>query len=167
MSDQYFINRQDRYMWFNHCPELADYFASIVEKICDYSFSVTPDGNTSYPRAIDFDYLNTLTGKQKFITSLRDAMNKVIQCRSSDKVTSSHDTIVYPLMQMGQYGIRQEEQVMAKLLEECEHGDHVHLASGYFNLPKIYMNAMLRNTGSFSVLSASPQVCIILTILIQ
>ena len=163
MSDQYFINRQDRYMWFKQCPELADYFTAIVETICDHSFTVTPDGNTCYPKAINFDYLNTLTGKQKFISSLRHEMNKVIQYQSTAKITSSCDTMVYPLVQMGQYKIRQEEQVMVKLLEECNHGDHVHLASGYFNLPKIYMNTLLRNMGSFSVLAASPQVLSIIT----
>lgn len=158
MSDQYFINRQDRYMWLKECPELADYFTAIVETICNHSFAVTPEGSTCYPKAVDFDYLNTLNGKQKFISSLRDEMNKVICYQSTNEVTSMYDTIVYPLVQMGQYDIRQEEQVMVKLLEECTCGDHVHLASGYFNLPKIYMNTMLSNLGSFSVLAASPQV---------
>lgn len=157
MSDQYFINRQDRCVKFLDCPQLADYCANIIKTICDHSFTVTSNGNTHLPKAVDFNYLNSYSSKQHFISSLKEAMEEVIL---QQPITEHNgcDTVVYPLIQMGQYGIQQEEQVMVKMLEKANHGDHIHLASGYFNLPQIYMDAMLNSSARYSVLAASPQV---------
>ena len=157
LSDQYFVNRQDRCMKFLDCSQLADYCANVVKTICDYSFTVTSDGDTSLPKAINFDYLNSISGKQYFISSLQEAMKEVIQ-QQSTPWDHACDTIAYPLIQMGQYSIRQEEQVMVKMLQEADDGDHIHLASGYFNLPQIYMDAMLKSSAASSVLAASPEV---------
>ena len=158
MSDQYFINRQDRCVKFSDCPELADYCVNVVKTICNHSFTVTPNGLTCLPRSVGFDYLNSRSGKQRFITSLKEAMEGVIVHQPTPKDHDSYDTVVYPLVQMGQYGIQQEEQVMYKLLKEANHCDHIHLASGYFNLPKKYMSLMLKSLARYSVLAASPEV---------
>ena len=158
MSDQYFINRQDRYVKFLDCPELADYCVNVVKTICNHSFTVTPSGLTCLPRAVGFDYLHSRSGKLHFISSLKEAMEGVILHRPTLKDRDSHDTVVYPLIQMGQYGIQQEEQVMCKLLKGASQGDHIHLASGYFNLPKKYMSQMLKSPARYSVLAASPEV---------
>lgn len=157
MSDQYFVNRQDRCMKFLDCSELADYCSNIVKAVCDHSFTVTSDGHTSLPKSVNFDYLNTISGKEYFITSLKEAMKEVILQQHTPQDLGC-DTIVYPLIQMGQYGIRQEEQVIVKMLQEANDGDHIHLASGYFNLPQIYMDAMLKSSANSSVLAASPEV---------
>ena len=159
LSDQYFINRQDRYVKFSGCPDLADYCVNIIKAICDHSFTVSSDGGTCLPKAVNFDYLNSSSGKRYFISSLKEAMEEVIQYRPTP-LNHDCDTIVYPLIQMGQYGIRQEEQVMVKMLQEADRGDHIHLASGYFNLPQIYMDSMLKNSARCSVLAASPEVYI-------
>ena len=157
MSDQYFINRQDRYMKFLDSPELANYCAKIVKTICDHSFTVTSNGHTCLPKAVNFDYLNSISGKKHFISSLKEAMEVVMLHHPTPEHHGS-DTVVYPLVQMGQYGIQQEEQVMVKLLKEANGGDHIHLASGYFNLPPIYMDPMLKSSANYSVLAASPEV---------
>lgn len=68
------------------------------------------------------------------------------------------DTVVFPLLQMGQYGIRQEEEVTATLLERLRAEERLHLASGYFNLPPRYTQALLEAAGCVSILAASPQV---------
>ena len=144
-------------MKFLNCPELADYCANIVKAICDHSFTVTSNGQTCPPKAVNFNYLNSTSGKQHFISSLKEAMEEAILHQPTPEHDDS-DTVVYPLVQMGQYGIQQEEQVMVKMLQEANHGDHIHLASGYFNLPQIYMNPMLKSSAEYSVLAASPEV---------
>ena len=157
MSDQYFINRQDRYVKFLDSPELADYCTNIIKTICDHSFTVTSNGQICLPKAVNFDYLNSSSGKHHFISSLKEAMEEVMLYRPTPQRHGS-DTVVYPLVQMGQYGIQQEEQVMVKMLQEANCSDHIHLASGYFNLPQIYMDPMLRSSAKYSVLAASPEV---------
>jgi len=158
LSDQYFINRQDRCIKLLDCPRLADYCVNVVKAICDHSFIFTSNGKTCQPKAVNFDYLNSNSGKRHFISSLKEAMEEVVLYQPTSQHHSSCDTMVYPLVQMGQYGIHQEEQVMVKMLQEAGQGDHIHLASGYFNLPQIYMDTMLKSSGSCSVLAASPEV---------
>ena len=144
-------------MKFLDSPELADYCANIVKTICDHSFTVTSNGQTCLPKAVNFDYLNSSSGKQHFLSSLKEALEGVMLHHPTSERDGS-DTVVYPLVQMGQYGIQQEEQVMVKLLQEANDGDHIHLASGYFNLPQIYMDPMLKGSANYSVLAASPEV---------
>lgn len=144
-------------MKFLDCPELADYCVKVVKTVCDHSFTVTNTGHACLPKAVNFDYLNSSSGKQYFISSLRNAMKEVILHQPTPE-NHGCDTIVYPLIQMGQYGIRQEEQVMVEMLKEAGDGDHIHLASGYFNLPQIYMDTMVNSSARYSVLAASPEV---------
>ena len=68
------------------------------------------------------------------------------------------DTVVFPLLQMGLYGIHQEQEVTTRLLAGLGEGERLHLASGYFNLPPQYTSALLAAAGDVSVLAASPQV---------
>lgn len=69
-----------------------------------------------------------------------------------------YDTVVFPLLQLGLYGINQDELAMQELLQRVEPGETVLLASGYFNLPPSYLEAILSSRGEYLVLAASPQV---------
>lgn len=59
---------------------------------------------------------------------------------------------------MGYYGIRQDELATQRLLSSIGESGEVHLASGYFNLPPQYIDAIFRGKGRCHVLAASPQV---------
>lgn len=95
-----------------------------------------------------------------------NAVNKLVPPEPSSEVHErkggvageSLDTVVYPLVQMGYYGIRQDELVTQRLLCGVDATDHVYLASGYFNLPPQYTDAILRGQGKCHVIAASPQV---------
>lgn len=43
LSDQYFVNRQDRYVLIRDAPELANFFESLVQGVSDVSFMLTPE----------------------------------------------------------------------------------------------------------------------------
>lgn len=71
-----------------------------------------------------------------------------------------YDTAVFPLLQMGQYGIRQDEEVTMRLLEGVKREEKLCLASGYFNLPPQYTRSLFQAAGDISILAASPEVWI-------
>ncbi|GAA6025151.1 hypothetical protein JCM11491_000233, partial [Sporobolomyces phaffii] len=51
LSRDYFTNRQDRYIEFNHHPPLADFFSSLVAVTSSYSYRVIAgDTSTPHPR---------------------------------------------------------------------------------------------------------------------
>ncbi|XP_023211787.1 CDP-diacylglycerol--glycerol-3-phosphate 3-phosphatidyltransferase, mitochondrial-like, partial [Centruroides sculpturatus] len=45
LSDQYFTNRQDRYIIFENCPHLADYFDNLVNTVSTFSFQLRQDNS--------------------------------------------------------------------------------------------------------------------------
>lgn len=73
-------------------------------------------------------------------------------------IEGGYDTVVFPLLQMGQYGIHQDEEVSTRLLEGVKRREMLCLASGYFNLPPQYTKALLQAAGDISILAASPEV---------
>lgn len=164
LSRDYFIDRQDRYFLFENCPELTDFFADLVNCMADHSFSLQRDGSTRRPKACSIDPLSSRKTAKQFRTSLASSVKKLIQPASdkdsikSQKAYTDLDTVVYPLVQMGHYGIYQDELATQRLLASVGAADEVHLASGYFNLPPQYINAIFRGKGKCHVLAASPQV---------
>ena len=46
LSDNYFTNRQDRYVQFNNCPEICDFFSGLVKTVSRFSLSLHADNST-------------------------------------------------------------------------------------------------------------------------
>ena len=151
------MDRQDRYIVFKNCRQVADYFAAVIHCVAGHSFTLNDRGSTEKPSAITEDPLASKQAARKFRTSLKQAVEEITLDRFSDAAIEN-DTTVYPLIQMGYYDIRQDELVSQKLLEELKRGERLFLASGYFNLPPQYINAILGAGGKCEILAASPQV---------
>ncbi len=163
------MDRQDRYIWFKNCPQLTDYFAELVTTTCSHSFTLKPHGTTEAPSSVATDPLSSRQAAQVFRTSLNRAISDLIQKQHPmDKdivcggeglnVKEGLDTAVFPLVQMGYYNIRQDEEMTEELFEGLSDGDRLCLASGYFNLPPRYVEALLEGKGEYHILAASPQV---------
>ncbi|GIY96968.1 CDP-diacylglycerol--glycerol-3-phosphate 3-phosphatidyltransferase, mitochondrial [Caerostris extrusa] len=167
LSDQYFCNRQDRYIVFYDCKELSDYFDHVVQTVSSMSLLLTQDnsvvlhpGWSIHPSEGNF---------KEFVSKGQKSLQRIIN-NAKTRNLSNHtgdsgidlkgsDTLVYPLLQMYTFGIRQDEQVTERFLRWAEPNSHIKLASGYFNLTSHYMNIILKSSKSFfSLLVASPKV---------
>lgn len=164
MSRDYFVDRQDRYIWFKDCPELVDFFARLLNVVTAHSYSLKPDGTTAKPTALINDPLVSRKNVQEFQNSLEKAVKEIVEPvpihTSSESETQAKelDTVVYPLIQMGYYDITQDEVVTQKILKELKPNEKIYLASGYFNLPPQYSKAILAGKGEYNILASSPQV---------
>ena len=163
LSEDYFTHRQDRYIMFSDSPNLADHFAELAGTISAHSYNVEPD--MSMNSELEFDHLASTKNARKYRKILSEKINKMLATANSEhnsadssNVDEGYDTAVFPLLQMGQYGIQQEEEATTRLLEGVERGERLCLASGYFNLPPQYTRALLQAAGDILVLAASPQV---------
>ena len=165
LSHDYFVNRQDRYMLFRDCKKLANFFSDVISITMAHSYTLDSQGSTQPPSAISFDPLSSVETANAFKISLRQAMTRLTQPTSEHLDLSSElDTIVYPLLQMGFCGIRQDETATQRLLSGLGEGEELYLSSGYFNLPPTYSRAILHSQGSCNILAASPQVSPSLTV---
>lgn len=173
LSRDYFVDRQDRYFLFKDSKELADFFAAVVGLTLSHSFTLNVDGSTTQPSALTADPLKSKRTAEMFKASLRKAIKQLTATTTADRqlpqMTSSPelDTVVYPLIQMGFCGVRQDETVTLELLKSLNKDDSLYLASGYFNLPPLYSKAILNAQGSCNILAASPQVNSFFSVLLR
>ncbi|GBM62409.1 CDP-diacylglycerol--glycerol-3-phosphate 3-phosphatidyltransferase, mitochondrial [Araneus ventricosus] len=165
LSDQYFCNRQDRYIVFYNCKELCDYFDHVVQTVSSFSFLLMPNNTVMlhpewdiHPSEGNFkEYVSKAQKSLQNLISTAKARN--VQNELENKNMVHADTLVYPLLQMYTFGIRQDEQVTEKFLRLAEPSSCIKLASGYFNLTNHYMNIILKSSKAiFSLLVASPKV---------
>lgn len=123
----------------------------------------TPQGPHSYRRdgyIVDWPdhethphYINDKLGKA--FKSLQAAH------REKAPAPNSQDVQVYPMIQGGQFDVREEEETIALLFEHLEgtNGSLLDLTSGYFNLYKPYQKLILEASNmERRVVAASPKV---------
>ena len=77
----------------------------------------------------------------------------------SDSNSQAIDTWIYPLVQMGPFGVLNDEQATLRLLRRAARQDEILLTSGYFNLTDHYMQVILQESlAKYRLLMASPEV---------
>lgn len=165
------MDRQDRYVLFRDCRELANFFADIVNATLAHSYTLDCDGSIIKPSALPHDPLQSRKAAKAFKSSLsRSVKELTVPSCSERKITLADlesesssstdlDTVVCPMIQMGFCDIKQDETVTRKLLSSLSNEDTLYLASGYFNLPPSYSEAILQAAGrECNILAASPEV---------
>lgn len=66
---------------------------------------------------------------------------------------------MFPLIQMGEFSIKQDEQTTQRLMASVPKNSYLRLATGYFNLTEEYALTLLRNChANVSLLMAHPNV---------
>ena len=166
LSDHYFDQRQDRYVLIEDCAPLADYLAGVVSTIAEHSFVLQKNGKLQQKSPSRPDPMKRGT-RHEFKASLVKSLEPFLQSDTpstppQDGVRSvgesSSDTVIYPLLQLGRYGVRHDEAATKHVLSACSEGWRIQLASGYFNLTDCYSELLLKSLSSADILLASPQV---------
>ncbi|CAO3597660.1 unnamed protein product [Absidia cylindrospora] len=170
LSTDYFTNRQDRYVLF-HDKKLTDYYQDLLQVVGSFSYQLTHNEKLIMPdltadpvhnsRRYKYQARERLLGFMKKYNT-KDNLDSSINNRDKD------DTVVLPVIQMGPFGIRQDEKVTLALLEIAHrHGTAnsddrqwwtIHLTSGYFNFTDRYKQFILNTQAKFKFLTASPEV---------
>ncbi|KAE8576146.1 hypothetical protein XENTR_v10004067 [Xenopus tropicalis] len=170
LSDSYFTNRQDRYVLFQGCSELADFFSDLVGAVSEASLQLQPDDTVQVEEGMEHPYQGDKTkyceaASKKVMGVIEDARRRQYEHRStkfqnerSASDMEPPDTWVYPLVQMKPFGIQIDELVTETLLTEAERGDQLYLTTGYFNLTQEYMDLLLGTRADYNILLAAPEV---------
>ena len=135
----YFTNRQDRYVVVEDCPKLANYFDNLAQEISDFSFKVVykPGGEKKtdnfqfvmsenwsggHPYKGNFDkFIAEANKKLKNFLSRQMADNYVgfeqgSFVTKSDTNNKECDTWIFPSIQMGTMGINQDSEITTRYL---------------------------------------------------
>ena len=84
----------------------------------------------------------------------------------SRPLPSEKEVLLFPVIQAGQFGIREEEQAVGLIfdrlarhrVDDSQGSPTVDLTSGYFGLSKLYQGFVLQSGVHTQLLCASPQV---------
>uniref|UniRef100_A0A452UD27 CDP-diacylglycerol--glycerol-3-phosphate 3-phosphatidyltransferase n=1 Tax=Ursus maritimus TaxID=29073 RepID=A0A452UD27_URSMA len=179
LSDSYFTNRQDRYVFLQDCAEIADFFTELVDAVGDVSLQLQGDDTVravegmvhpykgdraAYCRAANkrvMDVINSARARQQVLhaqTFHGDSLLTQEDAAAAGDRRPAPDTWIYPLIQMKPFEIQIDEIVTETLLTEAERGTKVYLTTGYFNLTQAYMDLVLGTRAEYQILLASPEV---------
>ncbi|SCV68094.1 BQ2448_215 [Microbotryum intermedium] len=187
LSNDYFTNRQDRYMEFTSHAPLADYFSLLLERISSFSYLATAtDTSTQHP-ALDIRWPSSNIGSSPIENapssskdlrlaagdSIRTLTTKRASRFPSDRAHPSStragppfDTSVRPVIQMGLFDVKQETDMVvpsifrtANALATAPGGAATTLnwTSGYFSVHERYKAMALSCKASVQIVAASPE----------
>uniref|UniRef100_A0A2K5DRP7 CDP-diacylglycerol--glycerol-3-phosphate 3-phosphatidyltransferase n=1 Tax=Aotus nancymaae TaxID=37293 RepID=A0A2K5DRP7_AOTNA len=179
LSDSYFTNRQDRYVFLQDCAEIADFFTELVDAVGDVSLQLQGDDTVQvldgmvhpykgdraeYCKAANkrvMDVINSARIRQQMLHAQTFHGNSLLtqeDAAAAGDRRPAPDTWIYPLIQMKPFEIQIDEIVTETLLTEAECGAKVYLTTGYFNLTQAYMDLVLGTRAEYQILLASPEV---------
>ncbi|CAH0723312.1 unnamed protein product, partial [Brenthis ino] len=149
-SNDYFHQRQDRYIEIQDV-ELANFYSELIDEIVKYS---KQDGKNINSKSTKDALIKEVS---KSIESIIDRWKNKQSIKLSSLIDDQSDTWVFPLIQMGEFKINQDEQATCSILSSAPKGSYFRLATGYFNLTEKYATILLRDCkASISLLMAHP-----------
>lgn len=158
LSQDYFTSRQDRYVLIENCPALADYYEGLVDTVATFSLGMDREGEFRTNKEFAS---HPFKGKlNQFIEESSGLVRRFLEDQKvKNKVdTEDFDTVVFPTVEMGQLGIKQDSEITSRILRSGGPGGIFHFATGYFNLTEDYMRDMMDSQQSnYSILMAHPK----------
>lgn len=166
LSNDYFTNRQDRYIMIED-ERLSDFYANLVKTVQEFSFQVKQCGNVELHS--DWNLMPYESARRDFVTQAKQKIfnyfTSVIEQQNNCTETAStpkSDTWIFPLIEMGQLGIHHDSLVTNNLLSCSLKHSKLKLATGYFNLTDGYMDTITNDClADCSILMAHPNVCVL------
>ncbi|KAI0780539.1 hypothetical protein BD413DRAFT_463267 [Trametes elegans] len=183
LNTSYFTNRQDRYLQFTEQRHMADYCFGFLQAASTFSYSLLPSSAPSEDYVLHWPDATTHPHRieakaQQALTTFQSAQRRsfpapfvrATEQGSTDQANTDHDVFIFPIIQAGQFDIREEERALGLLFCELSaqqiprlpsasdyNGPLVDLTSGYFALYKPYQRAMIDSRLACRILAASPK----------
>ncbi|XP_057341735.1 CDP-diacylglycerol--glycerol-3-phosphate 3-phosphatidyltransferase, mitochondrial isoform X1 [Microplitis mediator] len=161
LSNDYFMNRQDRYFLIEDCKELCDFYNELIYQVSNFSFKLMPDNSTSFDTESSPHPFESPA--KEFVSAAKNRIRKFYFNQLDKRQTEAGnnqvtaDTWIFPLIQMGQLGIYHDNEITLRLLKTAPAGASLQFATGYFNLTTEYSNALVRDCqASVQLLTAHP-----------
>ncbi|KAJ7614097.1 hypothetical protein FB45DRAFT_937949 [Roridomyces roridus] len=154
LNESYFTDRQDRYLHFADQRRLAQYCFDFIKTVSQFSFKLEPPESTTGPHSVRTDAYNILWPTPEIHPHhIHDTAERALSNLQTTylKTTPEHldpqQVTMFPLIQAGQFNIRDEEKALKILFEHLNElgGGLVDLTSGYFGLYKEYQDLILQS----------------------
>lgn len=171
LSNDYFRNRQDRYISIND-KRLSDFYFGLIERIQEFSVQVS--ATNTYQAHPKWERLAYLDDKKQFVERANQSICKYfadaaddLKCELNTMANTMSparsqrrnkiDTWIFPFIEMGQLGIHHDSIVTDAIFAKSLPGSRIHLTTGYFNLTQTYMDTIIAKCQAYcDILMAHP-----------
>ncbi len=110
LNRDYFENRQDRYILLKGCSLLCDYFEGLIRLISSFSHTMDMSGSL-LPAVVD------RAEKYEFCRQGHIQLSAYTTHWVDKTKCQAGDTLIYPVLQMPHFRIRQDESFLLDLLK--------------------------------------------------
>ncbi|KAJ7592660.1 hypothetical protein C8J56DRAFT_822576 [Mycena floridula] len=169
LNKSYFTDRQDRYLHFDKTgPRLAQYCFDFLKTVSTFSFRLTPRVESSLSKhsyeqdGYVIEWPHADVHPHYFHQKAQGAFSD-LQVKYRSMSVEDGQVALLPIIQGGQFGIREEETILGSLFQALQRKDDsakplVHLTSGYFSLYRPYQDLILAcRDVIFRIVAASPK----------
>ncbi|KAH6565410.1 hypothetical protein BASA60_009909 [Batrachochytrium salamandrivorans] len=158
LSNDYFTNRQDRYVLFKNTSALATYFTELIHTLGSLSGGSTNqiESARNYRRKV---HTTLKEFSLAWIEKTRMDRDSLVASFGNIHNDSEICTYVAPAIQLGCAEIRYDQDAMLKALSlgSRDHRLQITVASGYLNFPSVYRKMLYQSRSDIQILCSSPQ----------
>ena len=179
LSTSYFTNRRDRYLYFSAEKTLAQYCFDFMNTVAKFSYKLLPNSTGDFSRVSSphsyslEDYTlswpdsdthpHHINKKAEKAFSQLQALYRRPLPRDNYTTPRAGNTFIIPIIQAGQFNIREEESIFQLLFRHLgkltTQRPMMTLTSGYFSLYKPYQDLILKSPNlDCRIVAASPKV---------
>ena len=146
LNHDYFVNRQDRYYFIQNNRIVADYFRDLMDSVSLLSFTVECENGEIVYEEPSMG-VNPFRNPIAFRQVAKESLSNFTQRWNGKEFPDSYNTYLFPGIQLGAIGIRQESNMMISLLDCLAENDNtnwsIFVVSGYFNLVQAYEKRLI------------------------
>lgn len=165
MNSSYFTDRQDRYLHFDKQPTLTNYMIDFTKTMSSFTHRLHPvEGVSTGPESYRTSWSNQQVGPTSFEATAQSTLQALQErWRLKHHEAGEGDTTLFPIIQSGVLGMREEERIIGTLFDtlfSSQTHSTVDLTSGYFGLYAPYKQAILAspNNVKWRIVAAAPKV---------
>lgn len=169
LSNDYFVDRQDRYLILKDCKHLCDFYSDLFDQIKDLSFGVNKNGQVTFNNKNQsfnpyqgnyFDFCQEFSERiHELYRSYRREQNSFdlnkINFENDDLGQNTSRAYLIPLVQNGLAGVKYDEVFTNYIISNSPARSDLSLATGYFNLTPNLMDRILNSQAPIQVLTTS------------
>lgn len=168
LSDDYFTNRQDRYVHLRRCGGLADFYDQFVGVMTAYSYRVQVNATTGnvderlqYSLHREEPSSDVDEGMKAMKSAFEDLVARPMTETSDNRMvelddSGGADTWAFPTIQFTPIGLTHDEQVLSELVARLPSGSTLRIASGYLNFPSFLEDLLVNCRAKLDVMLAAP-----------
>lgn len=160
LSNDYFTNRQDRYVQLAECGGLAHFYHQFVELVTGFSYKV----QLEHMQGTLNDYVlkdprlahDSEGAKEKMRLEMETLVNPS-RHEHEDASDALVDAWAFPTLQFTPISLDHDERLLGLFVKSLPRGSQLQIASGYLNFPP-FLSALLERCGAgLDVISAAPR----------